>query len=231
MYFLKSSDGCELLSIWLLLWISHSKFSSVFLCPASCELLSIWLLLWISHSYTVSQSLVPIVVNCFQFDYFCGYHTAIIYYMYINHWLWIAFNLITFVDITQLKSERVLFMLRCELLSIWLLLWISHSNLPCYLKIFYVVNCFQFDYFCGYHTASTLKNIYIKLLWIAFNLITFVDITQLRLLGNLKECRCELLSIWLLLWISHSSSSLPSVLFSVVNCFQFDYFCGYHTAR
>ena len=194
-----------------------------------CELLSIWLLLWISHSRTIFKILIWIVVNCFQFDYFCGYHTALsmrntnitVLWIAFNlitfvditqlfvavHYrikLWIAFNLITFVDITQRNRFVILKLNSCELLSIWLLLWISHSlksRLDYYNN---VVNCFQFDYFCGYHTAEKKWRLYPEALWIAFNLITFVDITQPCVLWRHNRDRCELLSIWLLLWISHS---------------------------
>ena len=122
-------------------------------CQSGCELLSIWLLLWISHSVFFIYSLFKAVVNCFQFDYFCGYHTAVIGSKPMCTLLWIAFNLITFVDITQLVKQ-------------WhhMILW----------------------------------------LWIAFNLITFVDITQLLEGQGTIALGCELLSIWLLLWISHS---------------------------
>ena len=170
-------------------------------------------------------------MNCFQFDYFCGYHTAD-----KNSWtttakLWIAFNLITFVDITQHILLDLTRHYCCELLSIWLLLWISHSYILCIIPMVVVVNCFQFDYFCGYHTAFRLLAVYALLLWIAFNLITFVDITQQERLKEVKKISCELLSIWLLLWISHSIIKLRAFAKAVVNCFQFDYFCGYHTAR
>ena len=169
-----------------------------------CELLSIWLLLWISHSKCTKSNKILIVVNCFQFDYFCGYHTAILCSIKFRKWLWIAFNLITFVDITQRDNQRSVGDYRCELLSIWLLLWISHSPKIQSPSLLNVVNCFQFDYFCGYHTALRFSIILIYMLWIAFNLITFVDITQLRLLCYIILNGCELLSIWLLLWISHS---------------------------
>ena len=144
-------------------------------------------------------------MNCFQFDYFCGYHTAIKLFIIVSWWLWIAFNLITFVDITQLRSiwgllvgglwiafnlitfvditqqciSKALIGVSCELLSIWLLLWISHSSNRRWQYVKRVVNCFQFDYFCGYHTAYRSSFHCFFLLWIAFNLITFVDITQL----------------------------------------------------
>ena len=143
-----------------------------------CELLSIWLLLWISHSLEKKINDVFMVVNCFQFDYFCGYHTALEKLAYIRNLLWIAFNLITFVDITQHYWGWRQFLPCCELLSIWLLLWISHSSDKKQLYLVLVVNCFQFDYFCGYHTAFTRFWKPNTLLWIAFNLITFVDITQ-----------------------------------------------------
>ena len=169
-------------------------------------------------------------MNCFQFDYFCGYHTAEIVKIDTTSQLWIAFNLITFVDITQLFFLSLLLHLCCELLSIWLLLWISHSKIYNQLKEKYVVNCFQFDYFCGYHTARRQTISKMEALWIAFNLITFVDITQPSFCSALAGCCCELLSIWLLLWISHSSAVPETIPPPVVNCFQFDYFCGYHTA-
>ena len=172
-----------------------------------------------------------VVVNCFQFDYFCGYHTANLKLKTLYEVLWIAFNLITFVDITQLLLYGTIELGGCELLSIWLLLWISHSENGVYFFFVLVVNCFQFDYFCGYHTALIGRLWYHNLLWIAFNLITFVDITQLWSLAFVWPCSCELLSIWLLLWISHSFSKLGSSSNPVVNCFQFDYFCGYHTAN
>ena len=148
------------------------------------------------------------VVNCFQFDYFCGYHTAIRRTGNYCTWLWIAFNLITFVDITQLVVIIGLVVGGCELLSIWLLLWISHSNISFHYTRDAVVNCFQFDYFCGYHTANNDVYILKWLLWIAFNLITFVDITQLKRCIPSSSVCCELLSIWLLLWISHSSTAV-----------------------
>ena len=171
-----------------------------------CELLSIWLLLWISHSLPDVLLDLPAVVNCFQFDYFCGYHTARRFPKAKPKPLWIAFNLITFVDITQPSFSIVCRLRGCELLSIWLLLWISHSKLFLYIYSHRVVNCFQFDYFCGYHTACKIFNAARTMLWIAFNLITFVDITQ-RISWFIFEVRgCELLSIWLLLWISHSHS-------------------------
>ena len=195
-----------------------------------CELLSIWLLLWISHSISHKSFPWVLVVNCFQFDYFCGYHTALYCKDYLTSGLWIAFNLITFVDITQQHYKRPPKYPSCELLSIWLLLWISHSFSEQRNKLEDVVNCFQFDYFCGYHTAIFVFTLFPLLLWIAFNLITFVDITQLLEPITLNIISCELLSIWLLLWISHSL--FPWLLYKgfVVNCFQFDYFCGYHTA-
>ena len=169
-------------------------------------------------------------MNCFQFDYFCGYHTASLFLTHLFHLLWIAFNLITFVDITQQGCNLAVEEIRCELLSIWLLLWISHSLPDVLLDLPAVVNCFQFDYFCGYHTARRFPKAKPKPLWIAFNLITFVDITQrgYRFNGCFKSC--ELLSIWLLLWISHSKGYCIGDKYHVVNCFQFDYFCGYHTA-
>ena len=169
-------------------------------------------------------------MNCFQFDYFCGYHTASLLQMNFLCELWIAFNLITFVDITQLILSLSPEPISCELLSIWLLLWISHSN-PFFLAPkYFVVNCFQFDYFCGYHTAKIWWIYTLRWLWIAFNLITFVDITQLGCKMNVNSLCCELLSIWLLLWISHSTLDKYPIVNLVVNCFQFDYFCGYHTA-
>ena len=171
----------------------------------SCELLSIWLLLWISHSKKWIQKKCGIVVNCFQFDYFCGYHTASRMRALPSLALWIAFNLITFVDITQHIYRLIKTGASCELLSIWLLLWISHSLFFILHLQLIVVNCFQFDYFCGYHTARPEELRNLKMLWIAFNLITFVDITQHEILSILKEKGCELLSIWLLLWISHST--------------------------
>ena len=200
-----------------------------------CELLSIWLLLWISHSPWAFTLASAIVVNCFQFDYFCGYHTANPAQSQRRCGLWIAFNLITFVDITQLLNSWEVLNDCCELLSIWLLLWISHSHLlvsfwvrsvvNCFQFDYFcgyhtadrdgrrlikgVVNCFQFDYFCGYHTAANGKFKFSYKLWIAFNLITFVDITQLRSSRYHTSTSCELLSIWLLLWISHSFSPLP----------------------
>ena len=147
-------------------------------------------------------------MNCFQFDYFCGYHTAKTALLRWSPMLWIAFNLITFVDITQLWVCDLDWLVRCELLSIWLLLWISHS-LNSFTTIWWcVVNCFQFDYFCGYHTATYSFSWTIPALWIAFNLITFVDITQLSILETIYINSCELLSIWLLLWISHSWSEV-----------------------
>ena len=169
-----------------------------------CELLSIWLLLWISHSFVCLATSKNAVVNCFQFDYFCGYHTARLRCLQFCFPLWIAFNLITFVDITQPDKDKATSFPCCELLSIWLLLWISHSHPTPHLLYLLVVNCFQFDYFCGYHTAQMNLLLIPSLLWIAFNLITFVDITQpsIHFLG--ATARCELLSIWLLLWISHS---------------------------
>ena len=196
-------------------------------------------------------------MNCFQFDYFCGYHTAVEGWGDIDISLWIAFNLITFVDITQLYvrwgfvflqlwiafnlitfvdiTQRSVFIadkhLRCELLSIWLLLWISHSAGLLRVDRRPVVNCFQFDYFCGYHTAVVKCSLKSRRLWIAFNLITFVDITQHQLESEYNQKCCELLSIWLLLWISHSWDSWRRASTLVVNCFQFDYFCGYHTAK
>ena len=143
-------------------------------------------------------------MNCFQFDYFCGYHTALKERNSPQGELWIAFNLITFVDITQRMNAPFITTNSCELLSIWLLLWISHSGVFITFIPKHVVNCFQFDYFCGYHTASNGKTRLIFMLWIAFNLITFVDITQpSAYILSLIHC-CELLSIWLLLWISHS---------------------------
>ena len=149
-------------------------------------------------------------MNCFQFDYFCGYHTAILIPLFAFTQLWIAFNLITFVDITQRVcfecSERAC----CELLSIWLLLWISHSEIRFDSYDNHVVNCFQFDYFCGYHTALATRVWFLKWLWIAFNLITFVDITQHTNFCLEYLLSCELLSIWLLLWISHSVQALAS---------------------
>ena len=167
-------------------------------------MLSIWLLLWISHSSIIIYLWFRYVVNCFQFDYFCGYHTAARLSIVTSSPLWIAFNLITFVDITQLSHSTAKCADSCELLSIWLLLWISHSA-PSVDKISSrVVNCFQFDYFCGYHTAFFTVSWIRRALWIAFNLITFVDITQQFLFGRIWVIRCELLSIWLLLWISHS---------------------------
>ena len=222
----------------------------------SCELLSIWLLLWISHSWEGLSPFVQEVVNCFQFDYFCGYHTAILWNSARSLWLWIAFNLITFVDITQQVQDYIKRINRCELLSIWLLLWISHSPQPILVTQKTVVNCFQFDYFCGYHTAFMNKYQKVYSLWIAFNLITFVDITQQAFDEDISELElwiafnlitfvditqqrknhrdlwtsCELLSIWLLLWISHSPAFQRRASVIVVNCFQFDYFCGYHTA-
>ena len=170
----------------------------------SCELLSIWLLLWISHSTMIHRANSLLVVNCFQFDYFCGYHTAYPRLHSGGFLLWIAFNLITFVDITQPTKSRPYKTYSCELLSIWLLLWISHSRK--YKIVIYepVVNCFQFDYFCGYHTAWKSNICKPHLLWIAFNLITFVDITQPIRSKPYWKASCELLSIWLLLWISHS---------------------------
>ena len=173
-----------------------------------CELLSIWLLLWISHSCDCARKGAGWVVNCFQFDYFCGYHTAVSNTLGLSSSLWIAFNLITFVDITQQKYLKYYIQNCCELLSIWLLLWISHSNGVPSLNNLSVVNCFQFDYFCGYHTAIYINSIVIILLWIAFNLITFVDITQLGINRCILPRSCELLSIWLLLWISHSAFAL-----------------------
>ena len=144
--------------------------------------------------------------------------------------MWIAFNLITFVDITQQMDSPADKLYSCELLSIWLLLWISHSlEKLAYLRGF-VVNCFQFDYFCGYHTAKKPHWQRPSPLWIAFNLITFVDITQQMSKIIIKAKGCELLSIWLLLWISHSPFLREPDCPDVVNCFQFDYFCGYHTA-
>ena len=172
--------------------------------PICCELLSIWLLLWISHSTAYVERDIDIVVNCFQFDYFCGYHTAVFPSGTLRSSLWIAFNLITFVDITQHYLFWYHFRFCCELLSIWLLLWISHSCPSWRERKEIVVNCFQFDYFCGYHTAPYLTNPLIGVLWIAFNLITFVDITQLTVSPATSYSSCELLSIWLLLWISHS---------------------------
>ena len=175
-----------------MLWIAFNLITFVditqrkFLTSAqefSCELLSIWLLLWISHSKTRIKKNTPTVVNCFQFDYFCGYHTAVCFSRASAYMLWIAFNLITFVDITQLKNQQVLCGLCCELLSIWLLLWISHSCKAAKEERNHVVNCFQFDYFCGYHTANLLRAWKERQLWIAFNLITFVDITQLKIWG------------------------------------------------
>ena len=198
--------------------------------PLSCELLSIWLLLWISHSNRHHFYVLLDVVNCFQFDYFCGYHTAGQATKLTPVVLWIAFNLITFVDITQPRKAWTFATLRCELLSIWLLLWISHSSMVLGFLLIIVVNCFQFDYFCGYHTALFSFTLFPLLLWIAFNLITFVDITQPLTDMEFSICCCELLSIWLLLWISHSYKSLVVLCVYVVNCFQFDYFCGYHTA-
>ena len=197
----------------------------------SCELLSIWLLLWISHSSVQHLRRLLLVVNCFQFDYFCGYHTAHIVHTLDIHSLWIAFNLITFVDITQRRFKIVRGMMSCELLSIWLLLWISHSYRLIINPYQVVVNCFQFDYFCGYHTANNPCKTKNRRLWIAFNLITFVDITQPFINIGKELLRCELLSIWLLLWISHSVRSAFARFLPVVNCFQFDYFCGYHTAQ
>ena len=169
-------------------------------------------------------------MNCFQFDYFCGYHTAQVALIGVKLLLWIAFNLITFVDITQQEVKIPPPSDCCELLSIWLLLWISHSLNQSMKKIILVVNCFQFDYFCGYHTAQLNTRAYTPRLWIAFNLITFVDITQLAWRTSSSTKSCELLSIWLLLWISHSTNWLNSFNKEVVNCFQFDYFCWYHTA-
>ena len=145
-------------------------------------------------------------MNCFQFDYFCGYHTAQIGRIDEPTLLWIAFNLITFVDITQPLGGWKLQSLCCELLSIWLLLWISHSKYQNNYLLCNVVNCFQFDYFCGYHTAPHFLTVGVCQLWIAFNLITFVDITQRRWIKPIQVWSCELLSIWLLLWISHSTS-------------------------
>ena len=197
----------------------------------SCELLSIWLLLWISHSFFVFNTSLSSVVNCFQFDYFCGYHTAGVQPRSRGNPLWIAFNLITFVDITQLARCTSGLTRCCELLSIWLLLWISHSSEVSKGETKAVVNCFQFDYFCGYHTAQFFNSLPSAWLWIAFNLITFVDITQQIILVYILTPSCELLSIWLLLWISHSCYRSLNSLQIVVNCFQFDYFCGYHTAR
>ena len=270
-----------MLSIWLLLWISHSIFTGVLtaICVVncfqfdyfcgyhtalfnfilsenelwiafnlitfvditqqwsksyikiqSCELLSIWLLLWISHSLVICGMFIMVVVNCFQFDYFCGYHTAWLMMGCSGHKLWIAFNLITFVDITQHAPYMPKHWKSCELLSIWLLLWISHSSNRLYCHFLTVVNCFQFDYFCGYHTAFKSKTPATRALWIAFNLITFVDITQPSFVNVDILRRCELLSIWLLLWISHSENGILPYSTQVVNCFQFDYFCGYHTA-
>ena len=169
-------------------------------------------------------------MNCFQFDYFCGYHTANVQNGICFYKLWIAFNLITFVDITQRGYRPESLETRCELLSIWLLLWISHSSTTDLSKCFNVVNCFQFDYFCGYHTAQTNEAQKETPLWIAFNLITFVDITQHDVTEGGGGSCCELLSIWLLLWISHSLWEAFDKMDTVVNCFQFDYFCGYHTA-
>ena len=206
----------------------HSETADI--TEARCELLSIWLLLWISHSCTDGEPYTQIVVNCFQFDYFCGYHTANLRLEILMFLLWIAFNLITFVDITQQCFSSSLWQFCCELLSIWLLLWISHSLFEGIDYVVGVVNCFQFDYFCGYHTAKTALLRWSPLLWIAFNLITFVDITQPSQMPRAFMFSCELLSIWLLLWISHSWQSLMQVTQEVVNCFQFDYFCGYHTA-
>ena len=169
-------------------------------------------------------------MNCFQFDYFCGYHTADAVEGAVWIALWIAFNLITFVDITQHLALWWSHRQRCELLSIWLLLWISHSDDKRRAGMDIVVNCFQFDYFCGYHTANKFRIKATISLWIAFNLITFVDITQLIWLNSSLITSCELLSIWLLLWISHSHPRWEYDGRLVVNCFQFDYFCGYHTA-
>ena len=209
--------------------ITQQDLYPIVLVPG-CELLSIWLLLWISHSDKAKDWYIDPVVNCFQFDYFCGYHTANCYDSNYLHWLWIAFNLITFVDITQQKPLQCQHLVRCELLSIWLLLWISHSMQKIIMLQPQVVNCFQFDYFCGYHTAYQNNLRALITLWIAFNLITFVDITQHNISIDIQTNSCELLSIWLLLWISHSLTSFPLPYPIVVNCFQFDYFCGYHTA-
>ena len=169
-------------------------------------------------------------MNCFQFDYFCGYHTAPSQKTKTTIKLWIAFNLITFVDITQHSESWKTKHPGCELLSIWLLLWISHSTKAKNLTTKVVVNCFQFDYFCGYHTANKWWKYPYTKLWIAFNLITFVDITQPTIVASGSQKCCELLSIWLLLWISHSFMGFGVRSVIVVNCFQFDYFCGYHTA-
>ena len=179
----------------------------------------------------MEQHYLITVVNCFQFDYFCGYHTADTLKHPKYALLWIAFNLITFVDITQPANALAMKIICCELLSIWLLLWISHSGRSPGPPRCRVVNCFQFDYFCGYHTARQEINLQSGVLWIAFNLITFVDITQQHLHESCRVFSCELLSIWLLLWISHSMSEKRGACPWVVNCFQFDYFCGYHTAQ
>ena len=138
--------------------------------------------------------------------------------------LWVPFNLVFLPKFFQLNICLWRTAYCCEFLSIWYFYRSSFNTVKKITKSLNVVSSFQFGIFT--EVLSTLNHLQflIGTLWVPFNLVFLPKFFQHIICKQLKQHRCEFLSIW---YFYRSSFNEPQKYYNtakVVSSFQFGIF-------
>ena len=137
--------------------------------------------------------------------------------------LWIAFRFCIF-DLEPQPSPPIMTSTRrCELLSDFVSLTLSHNYRYFRYHRETVVNCFQILYLWPWATTEVQSCSSGSLLWIAFRFCIFDLEPQPLLACRIVRGGCELLSDFVSLTLSHNIELAGMLCSSVVNCFQILY--------
>ena len=145
---------CELLSDFVSLTLSHNRLAINCYLQVCCELLSDFVSLTFSHNSSAFTEASNSVVNCFQILYLWPWATTLVSLDDEALGLWIAFRFCIFDLEPQHSAARVSWRLRCELLSDFVSLTLSHNFTNDTKNRMIVVNCFQILYLWPWATTE-----------------------------------------------------------------------------
>ena len=118
-----------------------------------CELLSFFSIFGIQNNNNSRKRVRHTVVNCFHFSVSLGYKTTLLWFLYFQIPLWIAFIFQYLWDTKQLRQRIIAVLICCELLSFFSIFGIQNNWRFLLNPHNFVVNCFHFSVSLGYKTT------------------------------------------------------------------------------
>ena len=164
------------------------------------------------------------VVSSFQFGIFTEVLSTVQSVVDFAISLWVPFNLVFLPKFFQPIGVIILFIVRCEFLSIWYF-YRSSFNVNFTAKpLKSVVSSFQFGIFT--EVLSTGEDLDTKqaVLWVPFNLVFLPKFFQLLGFKLEQHICCEFLSIWYFYRSSFNATQTENTEQGVVSSFQFGIF-------